>query len=261
VEVLHRLRLVLQPKSIDRLTGLDLIILEPDATLQDLVDAFDPYAGTAGHLHKLQLGGIGECKGCVNNCCHNSIIAPDPIGFESMRNHLGLTESEFLAERCDPDGLARGVVRLRSYPCTFLSAERTCTIYEGRALICRLFICCPLSPALENLLQNALGAGLAGLATRLQALGLLEPIHPEGYRSDNLTMAGYEMAFDRFYRRWVGRQVDPGEEMVPAWEKNPFDTARSYGEIPLWAFVTPDDWRELTRGGLAYPAAAPQARR
>lgn len=254
------MRLALQPKSIDRLTGLDLIILEPDATLQDLVDAIQPYAGCAGDIHKLQLGGPGDCKGCVNNCCNTSIIAPDPIGFDRMARRMGLSAEAFLADRFDQDGLAHGVVRLQSYPCTFLSEERICTIYEDRALICRLFICCPIAPALENLLHNALGAGLASLAGRLREEGLLGAMNPAGYRSENLQMAGYEAAFDRFYRRWVAREATEGEAMPPAWDLNPFDSAISYAEIPLWAFATVADWRELTRGGLAHPTQETAAR-
>jgi hypothetical protein len=248
------LRLALQPKTIDRLTGLDLIILEPDATLQDLVDAMQPYAGCTGGLHKLQLRGPGDCKGCVNNCCNTSIIAPDPIGFDRMARRVGLSAAAFLASRFDQEGLAHGVVRLQSYPCTFLSEDRICTIYEDRALICRLFLCCPISPALENLMQNALGAGLASLASRLRQQGLLGDINPDGYRSSNGRMVSYEAAFDRFYRRWVARQVAEDEELPPAWDSNPFDWANSYDEMPLWAFVTARDWRVLTRGGLAYPA-------
>lgn len=255
------MRLVLQPKQIDRLTGLDLIILEPDATLQDLVDAIQPYAGCAGDLHKLQLRGPGDCKGCVNNCCNTSIIAPDPIGFHRMARRTGLSAEAFLADRFDPEGLAHGVVRLHSYPCTFLSADRICTIYEDRALICRLFLCCPISPALENLLQNALGAGLASLAHRLREQGLLGDLHPDGYRSDNLAAASYEAAFDRYYRRWVGREAAEGEELPPAWEANPFDSASGYQEIPLWAFATAADWRELTRGSLPHPAGGVAANR
>lgn len=247
------MRLVMQPKSIDRLTGLDLVILEPDASLQDLVDAIQPYAGCAGDIHKLQLRGPGDCMGCVNNCCNTSIIAPDPIGFDRMARRMGLSSEEFLANRFDQEGLAHGVVRLQSFPCTFLSAERTCTIYEDRALICRLFICCPITPALENLIQNALGAGLASLANRLRQEGHLEQINPDGYRDQSRAMVAYEAGFDRFYRRWVAGQAEEGEEQPPAWTANPFDGAASYAEIPLWAFVTPDDWRTLTRGGLPHP--------
>lgn len=252
------MRLALIPKRIDQLTGLDLIILEPEATLQDLVDALQPYASTVGEIHKLQLRGPGDCKGCVNNCCQTSIIAPDPIGFAAIARRLGLGAADFLAAHCDPDALARGQVRLNSFPCTFLSPERTCSIYEDRALICRLFLCCPLSPALENLIQNALGAGLAALARQLQQQGHLAPLDPDGYQATGERVL-YEAGFDTFYRRWVGGEAEAqsADEQPPAMVQNPFDQATSYAEIPLWAFATADDWAALTRGGLPHPAEAP----
>ncbi len=245
------MKVVLQPKRINQLTGLDLIILEPDASLQDLIDAMQPFAGWHGGLYKLQLRGPGECRGCSNSCCSTSPIAPDPIGFAAIRGAHGLTNAELLARYCDPDDRARGLVRFRSYPCTFLSPDGLCTVYEHRPLVCRLFICCTLSPALENLIHNGLGAGLAALSRQMA------PLAPPGAIISRGGQVGSKQAaeFDRFHRLWVRGIMTEGDELPPAWHRNPFADAAAYAEIPLWSLVTAGDWSELTRRTLPYPGA------
>lgn len=250
------MRLALYPKELERVTGLDLVILEPGATVQDLADAFQPFAGCEGGIFKRTLKGSGPCRACLNSCCTTSIIAPDPISFDATARGLGLSEAVLLSQRCDPTALAEGVVRLHSYPCTFLGEDGTCTMYDHRSLICRFFICCPYSPGLEDLVHNILGAGLAALVRGLQAQGLVPPTAPSGYTAPALhqAMAAYEEEFNRFYRSWVLRDVDSNETMPPAWYENPFDSARSYGEIPLHPFATAEQWQRLTRGSIAHPA-------
>lgn|GEM_PF-3933996 len=247
------MRLVLQPKRMSGRIGLDLVILEPDATLQDLIQALQPFAECHGEVYKLQLKGPGQCRGCVDSCCTTSIIAPDSVGFSAVASALGLTESEFLAAHCDPVHLERGQVRFYSRPCEFLSADGLCTIYQVRPLVCRLFICCTLSPALEALLQNALGASLAATVHHLTGHELLAHFaHPTpGAESD--------VGFERLYATWVVHAPTGNEVQVPAWHENPFLGAGSYAEIPLWSLVTSDDWHELTRGALAHPAPGERA--
>lgn len=249
------MRLALFPKQEEGVTGLGLVVLEPDATVQDLADAFQPYAGCEGSVYKRKLKGSGGCRACVDSCCTTSVIAPDPISFDRTANFLKLEPHELLDQRCDPAARVAGVVRLQSFPCTFLGDDGTCTIYDQRSLICRFFICCPYSPDLSDLVHNILGAGLAALADRLKADGLLtsQPSLSDLTNSPNLGRTQYEQEFCRFYQLWVARGSQVGAEMPPAWHDNPFRNVEAYDALPLYQFATASQWRRLTRGALSHP--------
>lgn len=230
------LRVAVFPKELGGRAGLDLVVLEPDATVADLAAALDPFAGEAP-VYKRQLRGGGGCAGCRESCCTTSIIAPEPISWRLTAAHLGLTEAE-LADRClDPVARAHGVAVYRSFPCTFLR-DHLCSIYPVRSLICRLFICCPYTGVLEDLVHHIMGAGAAALRARLAARGLLGPLRPLGG-------AGYAGEFARWYTLWQGG----GPSGVPAAAANPFHGAETYADLPLRAFCTAEMWRALTRAG------------
>lgn len=240
------MRLALFPKPVQGRLGLDLLLLEPEASVGDLVDAFQPYAGLEGGIYKRHLRGSGLCRGCVQNCCTTSIVIPDPIGFTTTARRLGLSDGDLLMRHCDPCGLEAGLVRFRSQPCTFLASDGTCSVYAERGLICRSFICCPYSDDLQDLVHNLLGAGLAALTGRLRKAGLLP--HPDRAALLSLIHQGeYDAEFGRFVRRWILREITPDEEVPPAWVRNPFETAESYRDLPLAAFATSDGLRRLIR--------------
>lgn len=243
------MKLALFPKPLHGVLGLDLILLEPDASVGDLAEAFQPYAGLEGGLFKRHLGGCGPCRGCVQNCCTTSIVIPDPIGFAATARRLSLSEAELLLIRCDPLGLEAGVIRFQSRPCTFLAADGTCSIYADRGLICRSFICCPYSEELQDLVHNILGAGLAALTARLTGAGLLPPPNQAAVES-MLRLGEYDAEFGRFVRRWILRETAPVEELPPAWLQNPFERAESYRDLPLSAFATAAGLRRLARTAL-----------
>lgn len=225
--------------------GLDLVVLDPAATVQDLIDAFAPYA-TGSPVHKRYLGGPGSCLGCVESCCTVSIIAPDRLSFHATRARLGLTVPEMAARFLDSERLQQGVVHYRSRPCAFL-ADHLCSIYPERSLICRTFICTDYSPDLEDLIHNAIGAGLQALRHDLLAAGLELPPPAE----ELVQQAGteYEREFLRFYIRWSRGYVleENGASYPVAGAENPWLKAESYQELPLRAFCTPGQWQRLTR--------------
>lgn len=229
--------------------GLDLLLLDPTASVADLMEAFEPYAGVEGALHKRHLGRSAPCCGCRQNCCTTSIVIPDPIAFAAVARRLALDEAELLRSHCDHETSAAGVPSLVSRPCTFLAPDDTCSIYRDRSLICRAFICCPYTEPLQDLIHNILGAGLAALTARLHAAELLPPVSGESLAAI-YSQSAYHAEFSRFLSRWIRRETHPGDDLPPAWYVNPFQTARTYHDLPLAAFLPPPALSRLTRSAL-----------
>lgn len=120
--------------------------------------------------------------------------------------------------------------------CTFLAADRLCSAYPVRSLICRLFICCRYTGLLEDLVHNIMGAGVAALGARLRAAGLLGPLRP-------VHTGGYAGEFARWYALWN----DGNLAGVPAAAGTPFTAARTYTDLPRRSFCTRESWHLLTR--------------
>ena len=215
------------PCRIEEVWGLDLDICDSEATVQDLIEAIQPWCDDE-QIHKLYLEERqGACKGCAVNCCRECFVLPDAISFRWLQEYLGLETAEFFQQYFDPELLAKGLPRLRSSPCVFLQ-EGLCTVYPYRTLICRLYICTPMSDEAQTLVYGVVAAGIGEFLRIAQTEGYLNPTE------DSLTSwSGYEKMMMELIRSEAQR-LD-----------NPFRGAGQYHEVPLRSFCTESEWKIL----------------
>ncbi|MGE5654542.1 MAG: YkgJ family cysteine cluster protein [Bacillota bacterium] len=203
-------RLVVFTKQINGLTGLDLCILDEEATVADLVDALAPMSEDPTVHKSYHPQHRGSCCGCKDNCCTHSLIAPDLKSLSSLAALKGYALDEIVQQTCEPQARKRGYLVLRSFPCLFLDNDR-CTIYPYRPLICRLFICTQLTDAFQELIFRVLGRGISELHAALLKQETVLPWQPlpdiGGDRE-----ADYRAEFARFYRRSVQQSAFTLEE-------------------------------------------------
>ena len=216
---------------IEGVWGLDLAIRDPKATVQDLIEAIQPWCDDE-HIHKLYMEGYqGACRGCAVNCCRECFVLPDAISFRWLQEHLRLEPAEFIRQYFDPERLAKGLPRLKSSPCAFLR-EDLCTVYPYRTLICRLYICTlwPMKPKPWSTGQwPPIGEFLRIARTE----GYL-PKAEEAVEARSAACTGYEKLM---------LELIQGEAERP---DNPFRGALKYEEVSLRAFCTEAEWQRLT---------------
>lgn len=164
------MRLRIQNIHIEGETGLDIIVVNSEATVEDLLQALQAPADDPRVYKPLLRERYGRCAGCLYNCCKSNDIPLDLIAALSLADSLGLTLKRFAQAYLKLDS---SVVfpEFRKRPCPFLS-NNLCTVYEARALICRLYICTPMSDRLERLRCAVLLMGEGALRQRLVDLGL-----------------------------------------------------------------------------------------
>lgn len=221
------------PKPWHNEVGLDAVILEPDATAADLLAAMEPFSDDEEITKPYLPARRGVCRGCPDNCCVRSWIAPDLPAVSALLKSRGLTWTELADRYLDRAAYARGVVRFRSRPCIFL-VDNCCQVYEDRPAICRFFVCSPLTAELEDLGHRIIGVGLAALIQTFSRSGLLPekpdllPIIEWHNKSTDL----YEQEFLRFYLDSLGRQAPE---------------RFSYAQVLLKDLCNPGQWQTLTR--------------
>lgn len=223
------------PCQIEGVWGLDLAIRDSKATVQDLIEAIQPWCDDE-QIHKLYMEGYqGACRGCAVNCCRECFVLPDAISFRWLQEHLRLEPAEFIRQYFDPECLGKGLPRLNSSPCIFLR-EGLCTVYPYRTLICRLYICTPMSDEAQTLVYGTVAAGIGEFLRQAQTAGYLSKAEEAGEagRTGPAAWLGYEKMMLELVQAEAERP------------DNPFRGALKYEEVPLRAFCTEAEWQRLT---------------
>lgn len=229
----------LAPIEIEGETGLDVLIGDHAATVADLLMAMQAPADDARVFKPYHRQRYGRCEGCVTNCCKSNDITVDLVAAEAIASHLGMGLRQFAANylRINDDLL---YPELRKRPCPFLVANR-CTVYHQRALICRLYLCTPMTDRLEKLRCTVLLAGEAALRQRLVELG----VAPSSWGAGSLRArlrARYEAGeFER--QRWQEEQ----EQLELLLTHNPFADGARYDQVQLIDCCTDALWARLVR--------------
>ncbi|NLK52027.1 MAG: hypothetical protein GX295_06245 [Syntrophomonadaceae bacterium] len=214
------------PRDIEGVWGLDLVVRNQQATVQDLIEAIQPWCDDEQIFKAYLEQKRGACKGCAVNCCRECFVLPDIISFRWLQAYLGLSPAEFLQQYFDPELLAQGLPRLRSSPCIFLQ-EGLCTVYPYRTLICRLYICTPMTDAAQNIVYAVVAAGIGEFYRLAKQEGYLPQKH-------GATLQGG-------YERMLQELVQFESERTD----NPFREALNYGEIQLRSFCSDTLWRAV----------------
>lgn len=187
------------------------------ATVQDLLDAWQPLCDDQTIYKSYAEGNYASCKGCQQNCCDTAYVIPDLVAFRKMVQLSSLSQADFVARYFQAEKMAVGVMRLQPEPCSFL-VDKVCTIYPVRSLICRLYICTRLLGATEELIYKIAWTGAAATQIFAQQNGLLPA--PTGPAS----------SFDRLFLGLLEEyRHHPGTER--------FLAAREYSDIPLHLFL------------------------
>jgi Fe-S-cluster containining protein len=213
---------------IEEVWGLDLAINHPEATVFDLIEAVQPWCDDE-QIHKQYMEeNQGACKGCAANCCRESFVLPDSISFQWLSEYLDLEPADFIRQYFDPELLAKGLPRLQGSPCVFLR-EGLCSVYPYRTLICRLYICTPMSDEAQTLVYGVVAAGIGEFLRLAQTEGYLD------LATDiPIAWSGYEKMMMELIQSEAQRS------------DNPFRGAHKYQEIPLRSFSNQSDWKLLT---------------
>lgn len=225
----------LVPYEIEGETGLDVVVSDQNSTVADLIAALQLSADDPAILKPYHKQRYSVCRGCVNNCCKYNSIVVDLVAAQRLAEHLGLNLSRFAQAylSCEPD---LPFPEIKQRPCPFL-VQNCCTVYAARALICRLYLCTPMTERLEKLRCAVLFAGEAALRQRLVELGLA----PSNWHKKHL-MAALDL----------GRRT--GAISREAWEqehkqldlllhRNPFLAGRDYETVRLKECCAPELWQ------------------
>ncbi|MBP1762569.1 MAG: hypothetical protein H6Q64_2111 [Firmicutes bacterium] len=191
---------------------------DESASLQDLLDAWQPLCDDT-LIHKEYAAAFHDaCKACQVNCCNTAYVIPDLIAFKKIAAHLTIGYPDFIRQYFQQDKLAAGLLRLSPDPCIFLQ-ERICSIYELRSLICRFYICTPLHGETEELIYKISWAGGAATQVFAEQQGLLN-------QTGNSSRSSFDLLFLNLLEEYRHTK------MVEA-----FLLAENYADIPLKLFL------------------------
>lgn len=201
-------------------SGMAIRIKDKSATVQDLLDAWQPLCDDETVYKSYAPDNFSVCRGCLINCCNTAYVMPDLIAFKKMAAHLNLDYHDFLTGYFQSDKRAAGLLKMKS-PCIFLQ-DNICTIYTIRALICRFYICTQLMGTAEQFIYSIAWTGTAAALLFARQNELLP---------DDETAARSSM--DQMFIR-----------LLQEYQNNPnvllFFQADDYNEIPLLPFL--DDY-------------------
>lgn len=202
----------------DEDNGAGVRVNDNKATLQDLLDAWQPLCDDE-KLYKLYAEGQHRaCRACTVNCCNTAYVIPDLIAFKKMAASTGLEYPEFIARYFQQEKLKAGLLRMQPNPCIFLQ-DNICTIYPVRSLICRFYLCCKLTGETEQLIYSLSWTGAAATQLFAEELGLLQTSPEQGLTS-----------FDLMFKKLIeDYRHDPRVQL--------FLQAREYSDIPLAPFI------------------------
>lgn len=187
------------------------------ATVQDLLDAWQPLCDDRTIFKQYAAGNYSQCKGCQLNCCSTAYVIPDLIAFKKMAALLETDRREFAARYFQQEKREVGLLRLQPNPCIFLR-DNICTVYPVRSLICRLYICTPLLGDTEELIYKIAWAGAAATQVFAEEQGMI-PANVSGGSS-----------FDRLFKGLL-------QEYRETEGVKSFLYARNYKDIPLQYFL------------------------
>jgi Fe-S-cluster containining protein len=149
-----------------------LRVNDDSATLQDLLDAWQPLCDDTS-VHKMYAPAESSiCKGCLINCCNTAYVVPDVISFKKMAAWFDYDYEQLLHKFFDQEKREAGLLRLKPNPCVFLQ-NNICTIYPVRTLTCRFYLCADTVGDTQQLIYSVTWAGIAAAQVFAEKQGLV----------------------------------------------------------------------------------------
>ncbi|HNX28078.1 MAG TPA: YkgJ family cysteine cluster protein [Syntrophomonadaceae bacterium] len=202
----------------DNKPAIGIRVKDKDATVADLLKAWQPLCDDKQVLKKYGDQLTGVCKGCQANCCNTAYVIPDLISFKKMAAHLKLDYKSFIEGYFDREKAAAGLLRLKPDPCIFLK-DNICTIYPHRSLICRFYLCSKMLGDCEQLIYSIAWAGSAALQIFAEQNQLIKTDPRVGLSS-----------FDLMFKQLVEEYRDKPQVGL-------FLQADYYDDVPLASFL------------------------
>lgn len=188
------------------------------ATVQDLLDAWQPLCDDTSVLKKYAPDKSSVCRGCLVNCCNTAYVIPDLIALKKMAAWFNHDYHQLLDKYFDKTKLNIGLLRMKPNPCIFLE-NNICTIYPVRTLICRFYLCTETLGTTQELIYSVTWAGIA-------AAQLFAVQHDLIQRNPNAARSSFDLLLERLIAEY-----QDGEKIIP------FLEAREYSDIPLKIFI------------------------
>ena len=219
----------LVPCEIDGETGLDVQIIQKGATVADLLSAMQSPADDANIYKPLHKSRYAVCAGCSYNCCKSNDIPLDLVAARDIAALRAVPLERFLRShvRCDESVM---FPEFRARPCPFL-ATNLCTVYEQRALICRLYLCTPMSDELEQLRKAVLLMGNGALRQTMVKLGMA----PRTWSEKALRLVAASSS----------HPLSEEEMLEKMLHQNPYLLGAEHHEVPLRDCCPDDLWDRL----------------
>lgn len=193
-------------------------INDPEASLADLLAAWQPLCDDTG-LHKMYAdGNHALCKGCKINCCNTAYVIPDLISFKKMAAYLKLDYEQFIDRYFEKEKINAGLLRMKPNPCVFLD-NNICTIYQIRSLICRFYLCINLLGDTEQLIYNITWTGITATQLFAEERGLIN-------KKPAASLTSFDMMFKKLIEEY---RYCPNAAL--------FMKAAEYRDIPLKPFI------------------------
>jgi Fe-S-cluster containining protein len=193
-------------------------INDDSATLQDLLDAWQPLCDDESVPKQYAPENCSICKGCLVNCCNTAYVIPDLIAFKKMAARFNNDYRQMLDKYYDQEKREAGFLRLKPNPCVFLE-NNICTIYPVRTLICRFYICTDILGDTQQLIYSITWAGIAATQLFAEEQGLIN-------HDQKVSKSSFDLMLERLVDEY--RSSD---------KVTPFFKAKEYSDILLKPFV------------------------
>lgn len=191
----------LLPYNMENKKGIDIVITNEMATVEDYLDELEKYIETCP-LDRLRAN-VSTCVGC-EVCCQERMPLTniDKYNLAAVFNLDG-SEADFYNK------YTKTIIKGRNIDIVFANGEegkcilldsknKLCTRYKKRPFVCRTYICCPVSERAERLRQELVNSGEDALVAEwiekmqkgevfIYELGEEADIRPEDWKGNGWT--------------------------------------------------------------------------
>jgi len=205
--------------------GIDIQISDEHATVQDYYQALDEYILSGSYQRQRAI--TTSCEGCDICCQERAPLTSVDVMVLKEQVAPELTINDFLKRygyiNINGPVVDISLARDGYERCLFLSPETgKCRHYQTRPLVCRTYICTPLSPRAKKLRQSVVNSGMDELV--------------------RLTLTNAE---DGKYPVHEAEDPDVTQE---DWTESMWTGKSLYSQLKLRDILTDQLWTELRKG-------------